>query len=133
MKRFMVNVFATTGISLLLLSLIALLFQAKYICIQTVFQVFEANITVQLGLAFVSKLEIKYAVIEMLLDLILILIMLVMFGVIFHWFTSTPLWTLVILDLAIYMISFALNLFCMKKEAQEINGLIKTRNKKNGE
>lgn len=127
MKKFFVNIFATTGISMILLAIVALLFQAKCIYIQTVFQVFGVNIFVQSGLFFINKIEMKYTIVEMLLSMILITATLLVFGSIFHWFTSTPLWTLIIMGLVIYVVSAILNLFFMKQEAQEINTLLKKR------
>lgn len=128
MKKFIVNIFATTGISLILLSIIALFFHAKCIYLQTIFQVLGVNIIVHFGLVFLNKLEVKHAIIETALDIALIIIMLFVFGSIFHWFTSTPLWILVIMGSIIYIVSVILNLLCMKQEAQEINALIKKRN-----
>lgn len=130
MKKFIVNIFATTGISLILLSVIALFFHAKCICLQTTFQVLGINIIVHLGLIFLSKSEVKHTIIEITLDIALIMIMLLVFGSIFHWFTSTPIWLLVIMGFIIYIVSVILNLLCMKQEAQEINALIKKRNSK---
>lgn len=130
MRKFMVNIFATSGISFLLLSIIALFYQAKCIYVETVFQVMGANIVVHLGLFVLSKLELKYASMTMILHLALIIIMMVVFGSIFQWFTSTPMWVLVIMGFLIYLISAILNLFYMKQEAQEINLLIKKRNSK---
>lgn len=130
MRKFFVNIFATTGISLILLSIIALFFRAKCIYLETIFQVLGTNIVVHFGLIVLSKLELKYAIIEIFLHIALIIIMLVVFGSIFNWFTSTPVWILVIMGFVMYIISAILNLFCMKQEAQEINELIKKRNSK---
>lgn len=130
MRKFIVNIFATTGISIVLLSIIALFFQAKYIYLPTVFQVLGTNIVIHFCLIFLSNLEIKYAIIEIFLHVALIIIMLVVFGLAFHWFTSTPIWVLVIMGFVIYIISAILNLFYMKQKAQEINALIKKRNNK---
>ncbi|MDE7131226.1 MAG: DUF3021 family protein [Lachnospiraceae bacterium] len=130
MRKFFANIFATTGISLILLSVIALFFQAKCIYLETVFQVLGVNIVIHLGLFVLSKLELKYVVIEMFLHIAMIIIMLVAFGSIFNWFTSTPIWILIIIGFVIYIISAILNLFYMKREAQEINALIKKRNSK---
>lgn len=129
MKKYIVNIFATTGISFLLLSMIALFFHAKYIYLQTTFQVLGINIIVHIGLVFLSKLEVKHTIIEIALDIALITIMLLLFGSIFHWFTSTPIWILVIMGFIIYLVSILLNLLCMKQEAKEINALIKKRNR----
>lgn len=128
MKKFIVNIFATTGISLLLLSIIALFFHATCIYLQTVFQVLGINIIVHFGLFFLSKLEVKYTMIETALDIGLIISVLSVFGSIFHWFISTPVWIVVIMGFLIYIVSAILNLLCMKQEAQEINALIKKRN-----
>lgn len=129
MKKYIVNIFATTGISILLLSMIALFFHAKYIYLQTTFQVLGINIIVHIGLVFLSKLEVRHTIIEIALDIALITIMLLLFGSIFHWFTSTPIWILVIMGFIIYLVSILLNLLCMKQEAKEINALIKKRNR----
>lgn len=80
MKKFLVNIFATTGISLFLLSIVALAFHAKCIYVQTVFQAFGVNAIAHFGLFIVSKLEIKHASIEALLDISLIIFMLLGFG-----------------------------------------------------
>lgn len=130
MKKFIVNIFATTGISLILLSIIAMFFHAKCIYLQTTFQVLEINIIIHFGLTFLSKLEVKHTIIEIALDIALIIIMSLVFGSIFHWFTSTPIWILVIMGFIVYIVSVILNLLCMKQEAQEINALIKKRNGK---
>ena len=130
MRKFMVNIFATTGISILLLSMTALLFQAKYICVETVFQVLGTNIMVHIGLIFLGKLEMKDTILEIALDLALITGMLMAFGSIFHWYASTPIWILVVMGFVLYIVSSLLHLLCMKREAQEINALIKRRNSK---
>lgn len=130
MRKFFVNIFATTGISFLLLSVIALFFQAKCIYLETVFQILGANVVVHFGLVGLSKLELKYAVIEIFLHIALILSVLVVFGLIFHWFTSTPIGLLVIMGFVIYIVSAILNLISMKRDAQEINALIKKRDSK---
>lgn len=130
MRKFFVNAFATTGISLILLSIIALLFQAKCIYLETVFQVLGANLVVHLGLSVLHNLELKYSVIEYFFHIALIIFVLILFGLIFNWFIYTPIRILVIMGFVIYIISCILNLFSMKWEAQEINALIKKRKRK---
>lgn len=130
MRKFFVNIFATTGISIILLSMIALFFQAKCIYLETVFQIFGANVVVHFGLVVLSKLELKYAVFEIFMHISLILSALIIFGSIFHWFTSTPIGVLVTMGFVIYIVSAILNLFSMKRDAQEINALIKKRDSK---
>ncbi len=49
MKKGVINIFATTGISLILLSVIAAFYSAEFLCIKTVFQVFLVNVAAHLS------------------------------------------------------------------------------------
>lgn len=130
MKKLIVNIFAITGISLTLLSIIALFFQAEWLNILTVPQVLSANAIIYLGITLLRTLELKYFIINILLENTLIAAVLVSFGSVFNWFTSTPVWLLVSMGVVIYFISLLLDLLHMKQEAQEINSLIQNHNKK---
>lgn len=124
MKKGLINIFATTGLSLVLLSIIATLYDAEFLCIETVFQVFLLNIVVHLILLLMYKIEIKYLVIEIAIEVVLTVALSLLFGTIFNWYTSTPLLVLVLMSIAIYVISIILNILHMKQEADEINKLI---------
>lgn len=130
MKKLIVNIFAITGISLTLLSIIALFFQAEWLNILTVPQVLSANAIIYLGITLLRTLELKYFIMKILLENTLIAAVLVSFGSVFNWFTSTPVWLLVSMGVVIYFISLLLDLLHMKQEAQEINSLIQNHNKK---
>lgn len=130
MKKILTNIFATTGLSLLLLSAIALCYDAECLYITSVFQTLEANVVIHIGLLFVQKMELKYTMLEGVLEIGIIIGVLIGFGAIFQWFSSTPVWVLIIMGIVIYIVSWALNLLHMKQEAQEINELIKKRNRK---
>lgn len=129
MKRFAVNVLATTGISLSILSIVALCYNAEYLYIKTVFQVLGANLAVHLCLLLLYQFELKYPIFEMTLEVLIIIVTLIVFGAIFQWFTSTPIWVLIIMGVVIYVVSLILNAMTMKQEAQKINTLIKKGNK----
>ena len=131
MKKYAVNALATTGLSLLLLSVIALMFHAKFLGISAVFETFAANVFIHIGLFFTHKIEFKYAAAEPILDIIFIIVVLMICGAVFGWFASTPIWALVAMAVVIYLLSIALNLFRMQQEANEINALLQKRNKTN--
>lgn len=131
MKRYGVNVLATTGLSLLVLSVVALMFDMSFLEIESVFETFAANIIVHIGLLFVQKIEYKYAAVKPVLDIGFIVTVLVVCGAVFGWFTSTPVWVLVVMAVMIYPLSITLNLFRMQQEANEINALLQKYNKKN--
>ena len=124
MKKGFINIFATTGISLILLSVIATFYSAEFLCVKTVFQVFWVNVVVHLMLLLMYKIEIKYLAIEVTIEIVLIVALSLLFGAIFNWYTSTPLFVLVPMSISIYLISIALNILRMKQEAYEINKLI---------
>ncbi len=129
MKKMIVNILATTAISLLLLSAAALSFHAGCIYLKTVFQTFGANIAAHLGIMCIKKIELKSVFTEVILEITFIVCELLVFGRLFHWFTSLSFLLLVCMGTAIYIISLFLNLLQMKQEAKEINLLIKNRNK----
>lgn len=124
MKKGVINIFATTGLSLILLSIIARLYDAEFLCVKTVFQVFLLNVVMHLILLLMYKIEIKYLAIEVAIEIVLTVVLSLLFGTIFNWYTSTPLFVLVFMSIAIYVISIVLNILHMKQEADEINELI---------
>lgn len=130
MKKFIVNLFATTGISLVLLATIALFYKAEYLYIPTLFQTLGANLVIHLCLLLLHRIELKYPILEILLDISILIITLIVFGAIFGWFSSTPIWILIVMSFIMYGISLILNLMSMKKEAEKINALIQRRNRK---
>ena len=124
MKKGVINIFTTTGLSLILLSIIARLYDAEFLCVKTVFQVFLLNVVMHLILLLMYKIEIKYLAIEVAIEIVLTVVLSLLFGTIFNWYTSTPLFVLVFMSIAIYVISIVLNILHMKQEADEINELI---------
>ncbi len=127
MKKFMINAFATTGISLIMLSFVALAFHAKCIYLETVFQVFVVNVLSHLLIILIRKMDFRSNCLEMTLELISLESELLIFGWLFHWFTSVSVAILVIMGGMIYVISLFFNLLQMKQAAKEINSLIQKR------
>ncbi len=127
MKKFMINAFATTGISLIMLSFVALAFHAKCIYLETVFQIFVVNVLSHLLIILIRKMDFRSNCLEMTLELISLESELLIFGWLFHWFTSVSVAILVIMGGMIYVISLFLNLLQMRQAAKEINSLIQKR------
>ena len=124
MKKGVIHIFATTGISLVLLAIIATLYSAQFLCVQTVFQVFLVNVVAHLILLLMYKIEIKYFAVEVAVEIVLTVALSLLFGAIFNWYISTPLFVLVLMSVTIYIISIVLNILHMKRQADEINELI---------
>ena len=130
MKKNMVNILATTGISLLLLSVVALFFHARCIYLETVFQTFGVNAVAHIGIIWMKKTECKNLLIETISEIIWIVCILLTAGYLFQWFASLSLILLTCIGVATYILSLFLNLLQMKQEAKEINLLIKKRDNK---
>ena len=78
----------------------------------------------------IQKIELRNIFTEMVLEILFIVGELLVFGRLFHWFTSLSFLLLVFMGVVIYIISYFSNLLQMKQEAKELNLLIKSRNKK---
>lgn len=129
MRRVILNITSTTGITLVILAIIGTLSGAKFIFINSVFQSLAANIIIHLGYLLTGQFESEYVILEATLDLGYTIIVLITFGYTFHWFTSTPIWMLVIMAMVIYIVGLLLNIFRIQEEIDIINGLLQSRNK----
>lgn len=128
MKKQCVNVFATTGLSLIVISLVALMYKAEFLCISTVFEVLGVNVFIHSGLYIANKINYKYLLAELIAGNFTVISALIIFGFILNWFSYVPIWVLVIMGIAIYFLSSFLNLFRMQREAKEINDLLRKHN-----
>lgn len=127
MKRLFVNVFATTGLSLIVISTVALMYKAEFLCISTVFEILGANVFIHLGLFMANKIEYKYWLAELITGNFIVISALVIFGFFLNWFSYVPVWVLIIMGIVVYFLSLSLNLFCMRQDAKEINELLRKR------
>ncbi len=131
MKKLIINIMASTGITLIVLAIIGTLFSAKFLFISSVFQSLGANIVIHLGFLLTSKFESKYAALEVALDIGYTIIVLTIFGAVFDWFTNgTPIWVLVIMAVLIYLLGLLISMYRMRVDINNINKLLRKRNNK---
>lgn len=128
MKKQCVNVFATTGLSLIVISVVALMYKAEFLCISTVFEILGVNVFIHSGLYIANKINYKYLLAELIAGNFTVISTLIIFGFILNWFSYVSIWVLVIMGTAIYFLSLFLNLFRMQREAKEINDLLRKHN-----
>lgn len=129
MKKMIINIMASTGITLVVLAIIGTLFDAKFLFISSVFQSLGANIVVNCGFLLTRKFESQYAALEIVLDISYTIIVLIIFGAIFDWFANgTPIWVLVIMAVLIYLLGLLISLFRMQEDINTINKLLRKRN-----
>lgn len=128
MKKIMVYILCSTAITLIVLAALAKMFGATFIFISSVFESLFANIVIHLGLLFTRKFESEYAVLEYTVDIGYTTLVVLVFGLIFDWYSSTPVGVLVLISIAVYLAGVLLSAIQTRQEIYEINELIKTRN-----
>lgn len=127
MKKIFVNILCSTAITLLMLAVLGVVSGAQFLLINSVFQSFIVNIVVHIGLPFTHRFESSYAILEFMLDIAYMEIVVIIFGAIFNWYGSTPIWVLAIMTTIIYIVVVFLNMVQMRQEVEEINELLQKR------
>lgn len=133
MKKNITNCLATTGLSLILLALVAILYNASLLCIETILQIAGANILIHAGLNLLKFFESRYFLVEILLETGYVLAVLFIFGAIFGWYSSTPPWVLILMGISVYFIGGLIDIFQVNKDIKIINRQLKNRRIISGE
>ena len=124
MKKVLLNIMATTGISLVVLSLVATLYDGTLICIDTIFQVLGLNVVIYIGLYFMEFIEYRFAILETCLKLIYIIVLVLVSGLIWVWYNSLPPAVLVLMTIGIFIVCVCLDAISLLSEVKAINVLI---------
>lgn len=132
MKKVVIHIMASTGIILLALSVVALLYGGKAIFINTIFEITVLSTLMHLGFLVTHRLDVQYPVFEIMLDISYTLLITLLLGAAFHWFQSVPVWVLVIMVFAIYLVGYLTDLYRTKEEVRMINELLENRKKNTG-
>jgi len=122
-----------TGTALVILALFSLLFKVEINFVPTIFEIFAANIVIILGLFLRMKFEIRSIILEYLIDISYIIAVLVVFGLIFDWYSSISIWLLVIMAVVIYIFATIITLTMMKNDAKELNKLLQKHHENQGD
>lgn len=127
MIKLIKNCLATTGITLLLLATVATMYQGTVIFISSIYESFVVNIIIHVGLLFVRKLESNYSIIELFLSVGYVLCVLIVAGFVFNWYSSTPLWVVVLMGVCIFAVACIIDLFKINEDIKFINHTLKKR------
>jgi hypothetical protein len=131
MKKIIINTMFTTGFSIVGLTLYFVFIREERILVQTILQLFGANILVHLGLYIRDKFEIRSTIIESVLDNSIIITVLLLFGFVFGWFVKIPVWLLVISAVGLYIITVFTTSSEIKKDIEKVNKLLEEKNREN--
>ncbi|MCL2621009.1 MAG: hypothetical protein FWD97_08780 [Defluviitaleaceae bacterium] len=132
MKRLIMHILATTGLSLVIVATIIVTRSYLFIIpfAGTVLPVFFANILIHAGLFVTGKFESRYWILESLLDVTYIATVIIIFGWQYNWFSLTPIWSLILMAVFMYIVGLFLRMARIRGEVNEINKLLEKRNKK---
>lgn len=129
MKKAAINIMASTGIILLVLSAVAAMYGGKAICINTIFEIAMLSILIHCGFIVTHRLDFRYPILEIMSDISYTLAITLILGAVFKWYRSTPVWVLVIMVIVIYMAGCLIDLYRTKEEVKVINELLENRKK----
>ena len=127
MKKMISNILATTGIVLLVLSVVALCYGGTVIFINTVFQILTVNTVVYLGLYLLELLEFRYPILETGVKLLYILGIVLLTGWLLGWYEFVSVAVLGIMTVIVMIVCVCLDTLNLRSEVKEINELLEER------
>lgn len=128
MKRMILNIMATTGITLVALSIVALCYDATVICINTVFQSLLLDVLIYAGIYILNHFEYRYPILETGLKLIYVLTLALVCGWFFGWYANLSMAVLTIMTVVIFVVCACLDTFRLMDEVKAINVLLEKDN-----
>jgi len=132
MKKTVSYILFTTGAALVILALFSIFIvgDVELIDANVVLEIFLANIVINFGLFLRWKFEIRYVILEYLVDISYTIIVLVIFGLIFDWYSAVPLWLLVVMATVIYLFAIIITFTKIRKDTAEMNELLQKHKEK---
>ncbi len=127
MKKMISNILATTGIVLLVLSVVALCYGGTVIFINTVFQILVVNTVVYLGLYLLELIEFRYPILETGVKLLYILGIVLLTGWLLGWYEFVSVVVLGIMTVIVMIVCVCLDTLNLRTEVKEINELLEER------
>ena len=132
MKKMIINIMATTGITLVILAMVALCYGATVLFISAVFQALGLNIVIYAGIYLINRLEYRYPVLETGLKLVYVLALVLACGWMFGWYENLSGVVLALMTVAIVGLCVFLDTLSLREEVKEINGLLEGKYKSHG-
>ncbi len=127
MKKLISNILATTGIVLLVLSVVALCYGGTAIFINTVFQILVVNTVVYFGLYLLGLIEFRYPILETGVRLLYILSIVLLTGWLLGWYEFVSVTVLGLMTVVVMIVCVCLDTLSLRTEVKEINELLEGR------
>jgi len=124
LKRVILYVFASAGAVLFLLAFFYMFMENKFISTVTIFEIIGANLVITIGLFLTNKIEFRFTIFEYLLDIVLMLVVIVLSGILFNWYSHVSVLVPVAIVILIYILFNLLDIVRVRKDIVEINKLL---------
>ncbi len=124
MKKMILNIMATTGLTLMVLALVATCYGGTVIFISAIFEAFVLNTAVYAGIYILNRFEYRYPILETGLKLIYVLALVLASGYLWGWYDNLSALVLVIMTIVIFGVCVYLDTINLKDEVKAINVLI---------
>jgi len=125
LKRIILYVFASTGAVLFLLAVFIMFKGNKSINVNTIMEIIGANVVITIGLFLTQKIELRFAILEYLLDIIFMTAVILVSGIIFSWYSQISAWVPLVIVVVTYIIFNLLDIVRVHKDIKDINNLLK--------
>ena len=124
MKKMILNIMATTGITLVVLALVATCYGGTVIFISAVFQALVLNIAIYAGIYILNRFEYRYPILETGLKLSYVLALVLTSGYFWGWYDNLSVLVLAFMTIVIFAVCVFLDTISLKDEVEAINLLI---------
>jgi len=130
LKRVILYIFASTGAVLFFLTAFIMFKGNKSINVVTVMEIIGANTVITIGLFLTHKIELRFVILEYLLDIIFMTAVVILTGILFHWYPHISVWVPTVIVVVIYIIFNLLDIVRVHKDIKDINKLLKKLDEK---
>ncbi len=109
-KRFIVNVLATTALSIFLMCLVAIIRDFTLMGIFVPFEILLVNLLAHIGFVIFDKINMKYKILNYIVMLIYLVGIIVGFGYLFKWFVVNEIWVVCVVGVAVFIIALVIDI-----------------------
>lgn len=120
-KQVIVNVLATTALSIFLMCIVAIIRGFSLMGIVVPFEILLVNLLAHIGFIILEKINMRYKAINYLIMLIYLIGIIVGFGYLFKWFVVNEIWVVCIVGVAVFIFALIIDIIRINRDASKIN------------
>lgn len=129
-KQVIVNVLATTALSIFLMCIVAIIRGFSLMGIVVPFEILLVNLLAHIGFIILEKINMRYKAINYLIMLIYLIGIIVGFGYLFKWFVVNEIWVVCIVGIAVFIFALIIDIIRINRDASKINSSLQELRKR---